>query len=223
MVLSRIILSAFIALGSIAVALPVVPGDVAGTTPTPGSGAPLPYLQGSLAVGDAAVPLEDGMKGVSPLVGGSSSPHGNEAGSNISRRQSSSAAGNSSNVPPPETNASSLSAHPFEARKEELLRQINSIKNYPNVHKNYKAIVDRLSSTLNKAPRTQTPDDYFYVAKDSFSVGILASIIEVYMPPHTGNQSSRNPGDSRQKNRKIRQAFAKGRDADILLAITRNQ
>lgn len=124
---------------------------------------------------------------------------------------------------------------------KELLRQINLIKNYPNVHKNYKAIVDRLSGTLNKAPRTQTPDDYFYVAKDSFSVGTLASIIEVYMPPHTGNQSSRlfhlpnvdrdiihrffsgNPGDSRQKNRKIRQAFAKGRDADILLAITRNQ
>ncbi|KAJ3886656.1 hypothetical protein GG344DRAFT_69482 [Lentinula edodes] len=120
MVLSRIILAAFLAFGSITVALPVVPGDVAGTTPTPGSGVPLPHLQGSLAVGDTAVPLQDGTKGVSPLVGGSSSPHGNEAGGSISRRQGSSA------VPPLERRGNYLSSSQKlleEYQKQEYTKQ----------------------------------------------------------------------------------------------------
>ncbi|KAF8823947.1 hypothetical protein HHX47_DHR9000252 [Lentinula edodes] len=78
MVLSRIILTALLALGSIAVALPVVPGGgVTGTTPTPGSGAcRLPRMQG-----DDLKPMKDleaGMKGssISPLAGEPSSPHG---------------------------------------------------------------------------------------------------------------------------------------------------
>ncbi|KAJ3872196.1 hypothetical protein F5051DRAFT_507218, partial [Lentinula edodes] len=152
MVLSRIILAAFLAFGSITVALPVVPGDVAGTTPTPGSGVPLPHLQGSLAVGDTAVPLADGMKGVSPLVGGSSSPHGNEAGGSISRRQGSSA------VPPPERRGNYISSFQRlleeyknqayikqeykkqEDDKEEIRRDIALVKNFPNLHEHYKEI-----------------------------------------------------------------------------------
>ncbi|KAJ4465559.1 hypothetical protein C8J55DRAFT_257995 [Lentinula edodes] len=78
MVLSRIILAALLAFGSIAVALPVVPGDVAaaGTLPTPGSGARLPRMQGDDK--PKMEDLEDGMKGlsISPLAGGPSSPHG---------------------------------------------------------------------------------------------------------------------------------------------------
>ncbi|KAJ4465553.1 hypothetical protein C8J55DRAFT_257894 [Lentinula edodes] len=117
MVLSRIILTALLALGSIAVALPVVPGGgVTGTMPTPGLGARLPRMQGD----DLKPNLEAGMEGlsISPLAGGPSSPPGNEAGSDISRRQPSSAAGSSSNVPLPEINANSLFTHPTEAQKE---------------------------------------------------------------------------------------------------------
>ncbi|KAH7881358.1 uncharacterized protein C8R40DRAFT_1164771 [Lentinula edodes] len=218
MVLSRIIISALLAFGSITVALPVVPGDVTGTTPTPGSGAPLPHLQGSLAVGDG-VPLQDGMKGVSLLVGGPSSPHGNAAGSSISRRQGqgSSADGRSSNVPSPEQLGNHLPScencrlreyinrrvyrskiFSFTPRNSQLtlyydkgLRQkMDMIRKYHGLHENYKAIVDRLSSNMEKAPETLDDDDYLDIIKDREAVTTLASVIELYMPPNKGDQSS---------------------------------
>ncbi|KAJ3872197.1 hypothetical protein F5051DRAFT_421972, partial [Lentinula edodes] len=238
MILPRIIISALLALGSITVALPVVPGDVAVTTPTPGSGAP-PRLQGSLAVGDG-VPLQDGMKGVSLLVGGPSSPHGNAAGSSISRRQGqgSSADGRSSNVPSPEQLGNHLPScencrlreyinrrvyrskiFSFTPRNSQLtlyydkgLRQkMDMIRKYHGLHENYKAIVDRLSSNMEKAPETLDHDDYLDIIKDREAVTTLASVIELYMPPNKGPQ-----GDSRQKIRRIRRDFKKGHNAGSL-------
>ncbi|KAJ3920066.1 hypothetical protein F5877DRAFT_66021 [Lentinula edodes] len=198
MVLSRIILTALLALGSIAVALPVVPGGgVTSTMPTPGSGARLPRMQD----------LEASMKGlsISPLAGGPSSPPGNEAGSNISRRQPSSAAGSSSNVPLPEINANSLFTDPSEAQKEELRRQINLIKNFPDVHQTYKAIANRLYDNLHIPPiGNPRLEDFISVAQDSTSVSTIALAIELYMPPHKGKK-----GDSRQKLWKIHQRFQK--------------
>ncbi|KAJ3886657.1 hypothetical protein GG344DRAFT_69483 [Lentinula edodes] len=242
MVLSRIIISALLAFGSITVALPVVPGDVAGTTPKPGSSAPLPHLQGSLAVGDTAVPLEDGVKGVSPLVGGPSSPHGNAAGSSISRRQGqgSSAEGHSSGssadghssgssadgrlsiVPSLEQLGnhlpSSEDSHIQEYINRMLLRKMDVIKKYPDVHRKYKAIVARLSSNMEKAPETLDHDDYLDVIEDSEAVTTLASVIELYMPPNKGM-----PGDSRQKIRRICRDFKKGHDPGSLEKIIMNQ
>ncbi|GAW04508.1 hypothetical protein LENED_006304 [Lentinula edodes] len=223
MVLSRIIISALLAFGSITVALPVVPGDVTGTTPTLGSGAPLPYLQGSLAVGDG-VPLQDGMKGVSLLVGGPSSPHGNAAGSSISRRQGqgSSADGRSSNVPSPEQLGNHLpsceNCRLREYINRRLRQKMDMIRKYHGLHENYKAIVDRLSSNMEKAPETLDHDDYLDIIKDREAVTTLASVIELYMPPNKGPQ-----GDSRQKIRKIRQNFKKGHNAASLEYTIMNQ
>ncbi|KAJ4465556.1 hypothetical protein C8J55DRAFT_493448 [Lentinula edodes] len=220
MVLSRIIVTALLAFGSITVALPVVPGDVTGTTPTPGSGSPLPHLQGSL-VGDG-VPLQDGMKGVSPPVGGLSPPHGNEAGGSITWRQGSSAARSSSNVRPPERRRyhPSSSEYPLEECNKESLtldydkeiqQDIALVKNFRNLHKRYKGIADRLSahldelSSFNIKPNPNVEDD-------CRSIALLRAIIHFvsFSAPYKGKD---------RKIEKLREAFQQGESPKKLRAI----
>ncbi|GAW04509.1 hypothetical protein LENED_006305 [Lentinula edodes] len=179
MVLSRIILAALLAFGSIAVALPVVPGGgVTGTTPTPGSGARLPRMQG-----DDKPNLEEGMKGlsISPLAGEPSSPHG---------------------VPPPgsspEVPFKKLSKQEYD---EELRQKIALIKNFPNVHNNYREIADRLSKNLDKKkPSISLSAIIFH---DTVNVFTLADVIQNYMKPQSGEV--KNP-----KIEELRKAFKEG-------------
>ncbi|KAJ3898462.1 hypothetical protein F5879DRAFT_1067340 [Lentinula edodes] len=190
MVLSRIILAALFAFGSIAVALPVVPGDL-GTTPTPGSGARrLPRMQG-----DDLKPMKDleaGMKGssISPLAGEPSSPHG---------------------VPPPgsspEVPFKKLSKQELD---QELRQKIALIKNFPNVHNNYKEIADRLSKNLDKKkPSISLSAIIFH---DTVNVFTLADVIQNYMKPQPGEV--KNP-----KIEELRKAFKEGDYPENLRAI----
>ncbi|KAJ3898461.1 hypothetical protein F5879DRAFT_980448 [Lentinula edodes] len=212
MVLSRIILTTLLALGSITVALPVAPGDL-GTTPTPGSGAP---PQGSLAVG-GGVPLENHNKPEVSLLLGGITPQGNQASNSVSRTQSSSAAGRSCNVPPlAQGDEAPPPPRPSGEEKADLLRRMALIKNHPNVHKNYKARVERLANTLQQKEELDTAADRMNIAQDSRAVGILSSVIEYYLLPHNGFE-----GDSNEKLEKIREAFNNGENVDVILHIVR--
>ncbi|KAH7881357.1 uncharacterized protein C8R40DRAFT_1164770 [Lentinula edodes] len=183
MVLSRIILTALLALGSITVALPVVPGGgVTGTTPTPGSGARrLPRMQGD----DLKPNLEAGMKGssISPLAGEPSSPHG---------------------VPPPgsspEVPFKKLSKQEYD---EELRQKIALIKNFPNVHNNYKEIADRLSNCMEMDKKKPSIPLSAIIFHDTVNVFTLADVIQNYMKPQSGEV--KNP-----KIEKLRKAFKEG-------------
>ncbi|KAJ3926954.1 MAG: hypothetical protein NXY57DRAFT_673002 [Lentinula lateritia] len=172
MVLSRIILTAVLALGSIAVAFPVVPGGgVTGTTPTPGSGARLPRMQGD----DLKPNLEAGMKGlsISPLAGGPSSPHG----------------------VPPLGSSSEVPSEKFNKQQydERIRQKIELIKNFPNVHNNYKKIAERLSECMDMDKKKPSIPLSALVNLDTMNVLTLAKVIEDYMKPQPGegNQSSR--------------------------------
>ncbi|KAJ3865390.1 hypothetical protein EV359DRAFT_63178 [Lentinula novae-zelandiae] len=166
MVLSHIILTALLALGSIAVALPVAPGGATGTTPTPASGAP---SQGSLVVGDG-VPLENHNKEVALLLG-EVMPQGNQASNSVSQTQSSSAAGSSCNVPPlAQSNEVSLFARPSGERKADLLQRMALIKDHTNVHKNYKAQVERLANTFKQKEELDTTADRMNIPATSLEV-----------------------------------------------------
>ncbi|KAJ3886654.1 hypothetical protein GG344DRAFT_81493 [Lentinula edodes] len=247
MVLSRIILAAFLAFGSIAVALPVVPGGgVTGTTPTPGSGARrLPRMQGD----DLKPKMEDleaGMNrlSISPLAGGPSSPHGvpskeykqqemEDLETGMKGLSISPLGGPSSphGVPPPGS-SSEVPSKKFNQQQfdEELRQKIALIKNFPNVHNNYKEIADRLSKILDKK---DTPLYAFGMrALDTNDVLTLAKVIENYMKPQPGegNQSSRLfhlpnvdeillfPGKN-SKIEKLRKAFKQGDYPQNLRAI----
>ncbi|KAJ3872195.1 hypothetical protein F5051DRAFT_164370 [Lentinula edodes] len=213
MVLSRIILAALLALGSIAVALPVVPrGGVTGTTPTPGSGA---LSQGSLT-GDG-VPLENHNKELFLLLGGVT-PQGNQASTSVSRTQSSSsAAGSSCKIPPlAQSNEVPPPPRPSGEKKADLLRRMALIKNHPNVHKNYEAQVERLANTLKQKEELDTAADRMNIYRDTRAVGILSSVIEFYLFPHNGFE-----GDSIEKLIKIDEAFDNGENVDDILDIVR--
>ncbi|KAJ3872194.1 hypothetical protein F5051DRAFT_433227 [Lentinula edodes] len=224
MVLSRIILAALLAFGSIAVALPVVPGGgVTGTTPTPGSDARrLPRMQG-----DDKPKMEDleaGMNrlSISPLAGGPSSPHGvpskeykqqemKDLEDGMNRLTISPLGGPSSphGVPPPGS-SSEVPSKKFNQEQfdQELRQKIALIQNFPNVHKNYMQIADRLSKILDKK---DTPLYAFGMrALDTNDVLTLAKVIENYMKPQ--------PGEGKNIE-ELRKAFKQGDYPQNLRAI----
>ncbi|KAJ3810799.1 hypothetical protein F5876DRAFT_76442 [Lentinula aff. lateritia] len=201
MVLSRIILTALLALGSIAVALPVVPGGVAvaGTTPTPRSGAVLPRMDDDNSRKD----LENNMKklSISPLVGGPSSPNENAVGS-------------SSNASPPGHHFSSSEVpskeFPTQVYKKAMRQKIELIQNFPNVPDDYKKIADRLSDHLDIEKPSMVV--FYCVAQDSMDVHTLAHVIEKYVKPQP--DEGKDP-----KIEELRRAFKQGEFPATLLAI----
>ncbi|KAJ3848133.1 hypothetical protein EV368DRAFT_68536 [Lentinula lateritia] len=198
MVNSRIILTAFLAVGTVVLAVPIIPEGTAGAGTPEGMLPPPPLpLEGAGVRVGITIP-----GGLQPGTGGIQVEH-SERSLLIGAVDARGLSFAEDRFGPQQTRSSKRRRTEQAQAPVGMMAKIAFFKAYHPLHENYKRVVEQTEQILEKSAPTVTAEEHNIARVGVRTIGVLYHIVEVYVQ---GNGN----GISKEKLEKIRAAFQLG-------------